>query len=742
MAKRTTKAAAKDKKAGFSWNPHTYLQRKMLTYWKNMCMNYDEPMSRDSLFDPIEASLPQEKVAVLIKAQIDPDKLEPLMNRRGRCGRLDFDDTTSEMLHSLWNNQPTRKQCRKLCETLADMAIEQLEKDGNGEKEAMEGRFEKIQRLLKLTDIEMDIMTFCYVRCCTCFELPERAPVSELPQFVAMATDRPTGEVEKAMGPEGKLRRFTVLDEDWDFNRRVYGAFLDGTGGDVLERRFYRKADMGDVLPWEYYGELAEEHGEILKRMLKSSDGRLNVLLYGEPGTGKTSFAKTLAKETGRTLYEVRHGDEDGRNMGVGARMAGLKICNEQVDGMENMVMVDEADELLRNNAGGRGGMFFMFGGPTRTVDKGIVNSLLDDTRAPTFWLSNSDPETIDESVRRRFDYSIRFDKLNKAQREAIWANGVKRFGLGKIIGKGMIPGLALKYPTSAGGISTVLRNVSQLKPKAAETERVIEKLMKQHCQLMGNSRLMKKGRLTRDYTLKGLNIKGKVGTERMLKAIENFVHGKYRCESGTDSPRMNLLMWGPPGCGKTEFVKYVGEQTGMRVIECKGSDILNQYVGGTEQNIAATFREADGNSILFMDEVDGLLHNRAGAQRSWEVSQVNELLQQMEQFEGIFIAATNFKENLDPAVMRRFTFKIEFDYLENEGKAHFFEHMFRRKLTEAERRELDAIPRLCPGDFRTVRQSLFYLDGETTNADYLEGLRLEADAKQKSQKEVRIGFD
>ena len=73
-------------------------------------------------------------------------------------------------------------------------------------------------------------------------------------------------------------------------------------------------------------------------------------------------------------------------------------------------------------------------------------------------------------------------------------------------------------------------------------------------------------------------------------------------------------------------------------------------------------------------------------------MSQVNELLQQMEDFDGVMIAVTNFRKNLDPAIMRRFTFKLEFDYLEDDGKRSFCEKMFKTELTDEEFAELSTI--------------------------------------------------
>ena len=138
------------------------------------------------------------------------------------------------------------------------------------------------------------------------------------------------------------------------------------------------------------------------------------------------------------------------------------------------------------------------------------------------------------------------------------------------------------------------------------------------------------------------------------------------------------------------------------------------------------------------------MLQSRERAQRNWEVTQVNELLHQMENFNGIMIGATNFSAKLDPAVMRRFTFKLEFDYLDEVGKKLFFERMFQTKLSAEEERKLASVPRLAPGDFRTVRQSLFYLGGHASNNDRIEALRRESESKhdlQVSAEKKRIGF-
>ena len=129
-------------------------------------------------------------------------------------------------------------------------------------------------------------------------------------------------------------------------------------------------------------------------------------------------------------------------------------------------------------------------------------------------------------------------------------------------------------------------------------------------------------------------------------------------------------------------------------------------------------------------------------AQRSWEVTQVNELLCRMENFNGVLIGATNFTDTLDPAVARRFTFKLEFQYLDEAGKRMFFERMFMTKLAPQEAARLAGIPDLAPGDFRTVRQGQYYLGREVTNMDRLVALERESQAKGHSRYATKkIGF-
>ena len=126
----------------------------------------------------------------------------------------------------------------------------------------------------------------------------------------------------------------------------------------------------------------------------------------------------------------------------------------------------------------------------------------------------------------------------------------------------------------------------------------------------------------------------------------------------------------------------------------------MSMWVGGTEKAIAAAFTEArDAEGFLVFDEADSLLADRRLAQRSWEISQVNEMLTWMESHPLPFACTTNFGERLDPATLRRFTFKIALDYLSPEQVMAAFRIYFGIEPPA----EVAGLANLTPGDFSVV---------------------------------------
>ncbi|PKL96747.1 MAG: AAA family ATPase, partial [Gammaproteobacteria bacterium HGW-Gammaproteobacteria-8] len=141
---------------------------------------------------------------------------------------------------------------------------------------------------------------------------------------------------------------------------------------------------------------------------------------------------------------------------------------------------------------------------------------------------------------------------------------------------------------------------------------------------------------------------------------------------------RASICIHGPPGTGKSLWVRHLAEQLGMEVLQRRASDLLSRWLGGTEQNIASSFSEAiDQRALLVFDEVDSLLRDRAQAVYGWQISQVNEMLTWMECHPLPFACTTNLPETLDRAALRRFDLKLKFDYLRPEQARSAFRRFF-----------------------------------------------------------------
>ena len=710
--------------------------RHAIKFWWNIVKNYDEYVYDQDFFDIVTYNLKRDEVAAIIRGNFSDKELRPLVEAKEEQLELDRDNT-GFMLKRIWNDKPLRKGCRAVLKIMRDRILRKLVPGDDDVR--FERRFADLCKFLGLDKVESELFMLMYVRSATVFDdLPVADENSDRPIYYSMSIDRSYPEVLKALSRQGKLMRYNCITDEYWFNYAEFGGYFDGLDGAPLNERYYRM-DASEALPWNFFGKLAREDGAVLKEMLSArrEGGRLNVLFYGAPGAGKTSFARTLVAEAGLASYELLQGESDGKNVSAATRMAGIQIFNERMAGGGKVLVIDEADELLRT-------MGDVFGVRSRGgSEKGVINTILDGMQMPAIWISNAPAEEMDESVRRRFDYSVHFRALTLAQREKIWRNNIRRLNMGALIPETSAAALAERYETSAGGITMVLENVKRLNPDSVRAAELVERIMRPHCELMYSAIQDGKGKPAADYSLEGLNIKGNVGLDKIVEAVRNFQAGCGRKAQTpqADRPRMNLLLWGPPGTGKTEYVKYLGSVLKTKVVVNMGSDLLDKYVGGTEERIASAFAEAEAEkAILFLDEIDGLLQSRARADHSWEVTQVNELLHQMENFDGVMVGATNFFDNLDQAVLRRFTFKIEFGYLDGAGKRMFFERMFGTHLNESEASRLDAVAELAPGDFRTVRQSLYYLGTAVDNSMRIGELEKEASVR-RGARSAAIGF-
>lgn len=170
---------------------------------------------------------------------------------------------------------------------------------------------------------------------------------------------------------------------------------------------------------------------------------------------------------------------------------------------------------------------------------------------------------------------------------------------------------------------------------------------------------------------------------EQILQALEqihqaDLIFNKWGFGDTIEKGKgVSMLFYGPPGTGKTLMAQAIANKLGYTLKVISTADIESSAPGEAERNIRKHFKEAkDGKSILLFDECDSLIFNRAGTGPILS-AQINELLSQIERFDGITLFTTNRLGTLDEAVNRRLALKLEFDMPSQNERAEIWKRMF-----------------------------------------------------------------
>jgi MoxR-like ATPase len=313
------------------------------------------------------------------------------------------------------------------------------------------------------------------------------------------------------------------------------------------------------------------------------------------------------------------------------------------------------------------------------------MNRTLEENPLPAIWITN-DTRGMDPAFLRRFLLPVAFTTPPRA---------VRRRMVERHLGDPAVPAALLDelaadealVPAQFGAA----RRLLDLQPDHDPVDALRGGIAATRRLLTGRGAPRRRQPAT-EFDIGCLNLAGGIAPARIADALLRTGQGR-------------LCFYGPPGTGKTEFAHILADALGRELVVRTTADLVSKYVGETEQQLAALFDGLDAeHSVLFLDEVDSLLRDRRLARHSWETTQVNELLQQIERFPGIFIAATNLMDGLDPAALRRFDFKLHF-----------------RPLTPAQRLRLFAREALGEAAIETIpprlARTLEGLDGLTPGA-------------------------
>ena len=536
----------------------------------------------------------------------------------------------------------------------------------------------------------------------------------------------PTPTLDARLAPTGRLRRLGLVS--WGLRSAtnppdpvegLVGALAPASRSfdDICGRLI--GPVTAPACSWADFDHLGEER-DLVTRIIKGALAKrakgINILLYGPPGTGKTEFCKALAARVGAVLHAVGEVDDRGGEPVRSERVASLVLSQQLLASRRNtMVLFDEMEDVLE---GGTNRLLAMFGGRPRAGSKVYLNRLLEEAAVPTLWTSNS-LRSFDPALLRRITLAIEIRTPPAGVRERVWKDTLDRERLR------VDPSLARRLAQEFAVPPALAANAVRAAKLAGGTDKDLRLALRSVTKAMaGGVEPLPQSKHEAAFSLDLAN-----ADHRLQPLADRFVN------LGSDKA-VSLCLFGPPGTGKSAFVRHLAERMDMPVLQKRASDLISMWLGESEANIAAAFAEAraDGAFLVF-DEADSLLADRAGAQRSWEISQVNEMLTWMESHELPFACTTNLMDRLDPASLRRFTFKIRFGFLDRGQVQDAFSRFF--GLT-APARVCD-MDMLTPGDFAVVRRRAGLLGFADDTNEIANALAQEIAAKPQASKP--IGF-
>ncbi|WP_262966751.1 AAA family ATPase [Methylobacter psychrophilus] len=560
--------------------------------------------------------------------------------------------------------------------------------------------------------------------------------------YLRLMTTRPAREILKALQPNSQLQQMGWIKihsglVDLEDKLILADGLVDimlrqHDSAEALLANFFRPSSPTKLI-LDDYGHLQNDLNVLqpyLRAALDEKQRGVNILIYGPPGVGKTQFAKLLAQTVNASLFEVLCANQDGNVLRGSARFAACNLSQKLLNkSHDSLLLFDEAEDVFPS----RHSFFFddddegQSGGQG---DKAWINQQLENNPVPVLWISNR-TQGMDKAYLRRFSYSVEIDKMPASIRRRIVNKYSKGLKVSEDWRDNMVSQTHLT-PAQIEQACSIAKTTQKQLP--AQTEQIAERVLAASTRLLKQTSSLQKTPAWTQYDRSFTNTD--IDLEALLTGLKHHQRG-------------NFCFYGAPGTGKTALAKHIAETLGLQLHIKRASDLLDKYVGDSEKNIAAMFTEAQKQgAILLLDEADSLLSDRSHALQQWEITQINEMLTQMETYSGIFICTTNLMDKLDAASLRRFDFKVKFDYLSPAQRWALFQQESQRLggilpddivALAILKQQVHRLTKLTPGDFAVVSRQVAVL-GKTPTPERIIAV-LAQECKAKGETFSQIGF-
>ena len=534
----------------------------------------------------------------------------------------------------------------------------------------------------------------------------------------------------RVIGSESSLRRWGDLDSALQLTALGQRLLLVpcADAAEMAARLLEPVALTPPDLPcdWPHLAAARATLLALLRGAIGERRAGVNLLLHGPSGTGKTLFATELLRELGVPAFQVGWSDKDEGPADRDDRLASLRLCQRFAPAGDAVLLLDEAEDIFTHSyPAGKHPLMALLGNPSEP--KAWLNQLLENNPRPVIWISNR-VDHMDPAYLRRFTLCVAFPTTPLTVRRVIAQQHLAPAGCSAALIDQAAAQPALS-PALLASAATVARLVQGqgLAPDAA-----VQLALTQQLKVLGEPGFAPQ-RLCADFDLAHLNVAGSVSPQALMARLGGMRQG-------------NLLFSGPPGTGKTELAHQIARHLGRELVVRTAADLHSKWYGESEQNVAAMFEGCDPQGeVLLIDEADALLGSRAADAHRADTAVVAEFLRRMETHAGILICATNHARGLDPALMRRFMFRLDFRPMSAAQRLQMLATLAgldleMAPLAVAQSARLNRLDQLTPGDFANVARRAAAMAQQLDVAEWLDELQAEHDVKPGASAQS-IGF-
>jgi len=393
------------------------------------------------------------------------------------------------------------------------------------------------------------------------------------------------------------------------------------------------------------------------------------ILLCGPPGCGKTTLAYSIGGEFQIPFYKITGPDIISSLSGESEQII-RNLFNSVIENAPSILFIDEIETIIGRREQANKEMERRIVAQIMTCIDDINDKQLSELSAPVFVIgATSKPEFIDSSMRRsgRFDVEIHIGFPSIEMREEMIISITKKNKISKNINFKEIakktPGYLaadLQSLARSAGHNAINRLIKANKNTDLDLENLYIEQEDFNYALTQIQPTSKREGFTTIPNITWDDIGGlKELREELYYDIVLPIIEPSKLKIVGISKAVGVLLYGPPGCGKTLLAKAVANEAKANFISIKGPELLNKYVGESERAIRSLFIRAKNSSpcIIFFDELDALVPKRSQENNNSSERVVNQLLTEMDGLEDrkqiFIIAATNRPDIIDPAMLR-----------------------------------------------------------------------------------------